>query len=158
MLLLAATLFSTNVLLSPFNTSSSLVTEITNHPEFSTSCSSIKEMLGLFLFHHHRFDSPSSVLENEVQLVEAAFNCIKIFRGAAGTVLDEPLALKAANNYFQVEDPSLISAAERAMLHSDNPSVHENMWETMMLPVFAQTFKSRPLSLWPLLTNTSPLD
>jgi hypothetical protein len=29
------------------------------------------------------------------------------------------------------------------------------MWETMMPPVFVETFKNRPLSSWPLLTNTS---
>ncbi|KAF8927104.1 hypothetical protein BGZ47_002336 [Haplosporangium gracile] len=132
-----------------------LETKIANHPELFTSCSSIRETLGLFLFRHRLLDASSIELENEVQLVEAAFGRIKIFGGAARTVLDEPLALKATNNYFQEKDPSLISAAERAMLYSDNPSVHGNMWETTMPPVFVEAFKNRPLSSWPLLTNTS---
>ncbi|KAG0061775.1 hypothetical protein BGZ92_006353, partial [Podila epicladia] len=88
-------------------------------------------------------------------LVEAAFGRIKIFGGTARTVLDEPFVLKATFNYFQEKDPSLISAAERAMLHSNNASVHGCMWENLMPPVFIETFKSRPLSSWPLLTNFS---
>ncbi|KAG0272672.1 hypothetical protein BGZ95_011551 [Linnemannia exigua] len=99
-----------------------LESKIADHPEFFTSCSSIRETLGLFLFRHHLLDAPSTVLENDFQLVEAAFGRIKLFGGAARTVLDEPLALKATINYFQEKDPSLVAAAERAMLHSDNPS------------------------------------
>ncbi|KAF9900009.1 hypothetical protein EC991_008034 [Linnemannia zychae] len=41
------------------------------------------------------------------------------------------------------------------MLHSDNVSVLENMWEAMMPHIFVEMFKSRPLSSWPLLTKTS---
>ncbi|KAK5809643.1 hypothetical protein F5H01DRAFT_369529 [Linnemannia elongata] len=54
--------------------------------------------------------------------VEAVFGRIKLFGGTTRTVLDEPLALKASINYLQERDPSLISAAERAMLHFVNPS------------------------------------
>ncbi|KAF9111760.1 hypothetical protein BGX30_007481, partial [Mortierella sp. GBA39] len=46
---------------------------LTEHPELFTSCPSIKETLGLFLYRHHLFDAPSTVLENDAQLVEAAF-------------------------------------------------------------------------------------
>ncbi|KAG9062287.1 hypothetical protein KI688_006619 [Linnemannia hyalina] len=74
------------------------------------------------------------------------------------TVLDEPFVLKATLNYFREKDPSLVSAAERAMLHSDNASVYGGMRETMMPHVFLETFKSRPLSSWPLLANYSLLD
>ncbi|KAF9086005.1 hypothetical protein BGX29_001653 [Mortierella sp. GBA35] len=119
-----------------------LKTKIANHPELFTSCSSVRETLGLFLYRHHLLDAPSTVLENDVQLVEAAFGRIKLFGGTARTVLDEPLALKATIDYFHEKDPSLVAAAERAMLHSDNPSVHGNMWEAMMPPVFIETFKS----------------
>lgn len=70
-------------------------------------------------------------------------------------VLDDPLALKATINYFQENDPSLVSATERAMQYSDDPSVHGNMWETMMPPVFVEAFKIRPLSSWPLLNYAS---
>lgn len=126
-----------------------------NHPEHFTSVSSIREILGLYLFRYSLLDATEIVLENEAQLVEAAFGRIKIFGGAARTVLDEPFVLKATNNYFREKDPSLISASERAMLHSDNASVHGNMWEAMMPPVFVETFKNLPLSSWPLLTKDS---
>ncbi|KAG0247773.1 hypothetical protein BG011_000951, partial [Mortierella polycephala] len=123
-----------------------LETKIDKHPKKFASFSSIKETLGLFLYRHCLLDATEIVLENEARLVEVAFGRIKIFGGTARTVLDEPFALKATFNYFREKDPSLVSAAERAMLHSDNPSVHGNMWEAMMPPVLVETFKSRPLS------------
>ncbi|KAF9176476.1 hypothetical protein BGZ50_000587, partial [Haplosporangium sp. Z 11] len=132
-----------------------LETKMAQHPEQFTSVSSIREILGLYLFRYSLLDAAEIVLENEAQLVEAAFGRIKIFGGAARTVLDEPFVLKATNNYFREKDPSLISASERAMLHSDNASVHGNMWEAMMPPVFVETFKKLPLSSWPLLTKDS---
>ncbi|KAI8356979.1 hypothetical protein B0O80DRAFT_446273 [Mortierella sp. GBAus27b] len=130
-----------------------LENKIANHPELFSSCSSIKESIGLFLYRHRLLDAPSTVLENDVQLVEAAFGRIKLFGGTARTVLDEPLALKATENYFHEKDPSFVSAAERAMMHSTNATVHGNMWEHLMPPVFVETLKSRPLSSWPLLNN-----
>ncbi|KAF9376201.1 hypothetical protein CPB97_010991 [Podila verticillata] len=132
-----------------------LEAKIANHPELFTSSSSLRETLGLFLYRYCLLDATEIVLENEVQLVEAAFGRIKIFGGTARTVLDEPFVLKATFNYFREKDPSLVSAAERAMLHSDNASVHGNMWESCMPPVFIETFKTQPLSSWPLLTNSS---
>ncbi|KAK3826269.1 MAG: hypothetical protein JOS17DRAFT_818596 [Linnemannia elongata] len=49
-----------------------------------------------------------------------------------------------------------ISAAERAMLDFDKPSVHGNMWEAIDATIFlSRLFKSRRLSPWPLLTKTS---
>ncbi|KAG0280984.1 hypothetical protein BGZ96_001335 [Linnemannia gamsii] len=132
-----------------------LENKISQNSKDFTSCSSLRETLGLFLFRYCLLDATEIVLENEVQLVEAAFGRIKIFGGTARTVLDEPFVLKATFNYFREKDPSLVSAAERAMLHSDNASVHGNMWEACMPPVFVETFKSRPLLSWPLLTKTS---
>ncbi|KAF9087943.1 hypothetical protein BGX27_002834, partial [Mortierella sp. AM989] len=112
--------------------------KIAKNPELYTSCSTLKESLGLFLYRQRLLDAPSTMLENDVQLVEAAFGRIKLFGGAARTVLDEPLALKATENYFHVKDPSFISAAERAMMHSTNASL-----------------KAKPLSSWPLLDDMS---
>lgn len=74
--------------------------------------------------------------------MEAAFGRIKVFGGTARAVLDEPFVLKATFNYFWEKDPFLVSAAERAMLHSDNASVHGSMWEACMPPVFVETFKN----------------
>ncbi|KAF9177432.1 hypothetical protein BGZ51_008765 [Haplosporangium sp. Z 767] len=54
-------------------------------------------------------------------------------------------------------DSSHISASEEAVLHPDNASVHGNMWEAMMPPVFVETFKNLPLSSWPLPLSPWPL-
>ncbi|KAG0314046.1 hypothetical protein BG000_005676, partial [Podila horticola] len=67
-----------------------LESKIADHPELFTSCSSLRETLGLFLYRYCLLDATEIVLENEVQLVEAAFGRIKIFAGTARTVLDEP--------------------------------------------------------------------
>ncbi|KAG0364827.1 hypothetical protein BGZ54_007115 [Gamsiella multidivaricata] len=130
-----------------------LENKIAQHLEQFTSCLSIREALGLFLFRHRLLDAAEIILEDEAQLVEAAFGRIKIFGAAARIVLDEPFVLKAIYNYLRVKDPLLVSAAEGAMLHSDNPSVHGRMWEAMMPSVFVETFKNQPISSWPLLTK-----
>ncbi|KAF9580290.1 hypothetical protein BGW38_003128 [Lunasporangiospora selenospora] len=119
-----------------------LFTSRSSIKEFFTSRASIKESLGLFLYRHRLLDAPSTMLENDMQLVGAVFGRVKLFGGLARTVLDQPLALKATENYFHVKDPSFVSAAERAMPHSTNASVHGNMWETMMPPVFIETLKA----------------
>ncbi|KAG9062130.1 hypothetical protein KI688_006462 [Linnemannia hyalina] len=79
-------------------------TKIADHPDLFTSCSLMRETLGLFLFRHQLLDAPSTVLESDVQLAEAALGRIKLFGGAARAVLDEPLALKVTINYFQERD------------------------------------------------------
>lgn len=108
----------------------SLEHKIADHPELFKSFSSIRDTLGLFLFHHNLLDVTEIVLENEAHLIEAAFSQIKVFRGTARTVLDEPFVLKVTKAYFQERDPLLLAAAERAMLHSNNAMVHGNMQET----------------------------
>ncbi|KAG0326401.1 hypothetical protein BG004_002986 [Podila humilis] len=132
-----------------------LENKIANHPEHFTSCSSLRETLGVFLFRYCLLDAKEIVLEDEVQLVEAAFGRIKLFGGKARTVIDEPFVLVATFNYFRQVDPGLVSAVERAIRHSDNASVHGCMWEASMPRVFIETFKSRPFSSWPLLGNSS---
>ncbi|KAG0361006.1 hypothetical protein BGZ54_009275 [Gamsiella multidivaricata] len=73
---------------------------------------------------------------------------------AMDTLLQEQFLMSLVN-YFQVKDRLFVAAAERAMLHSTDASVHGNMWETMMPAVFVETFKDRPLSSWRLLPNDS---
>ncbi|KAF8920971.1 hypothetical protein BGZ58_004170, partial [Dissophora ornata] len=94
------------------------------------------ETLGLFLYRYCLLDATEIVMENGEQLVKAAVGRIKIFSGTARTVLDEPFVLTAAFNYFREKDPPLVSAAELAMLHSNNPSVHGIYGNTY--PVFVQ--------------------
>lgn len=129
--------------------------KINSHPEYFKDVSSIKETLGLFLFRYNLLYATEIVLENEAHLVEAAFGRIKLFQGAARTVIDERFVLDAVKAYFKERDPLLLAAAERAMLHSTNASVHGNMWEACMPSVFIDTLRSRPLSSWPLLTNST---
>ncbi|KAK3846791.1 MAG: hypothetical protein J3R72DRAFT_486602 [Linnemannia gamsii] len=94
-------------------------------PNFLVRAPQSRNRLGFsFIAIVYWTDVPSIVLENDAQLVEAAFGRFKLFGGAARIVLDEPLALKAIENYFHEKGPSFVSAAEGAMLHSDNPSVH----------------------------------
>ncbi|ORZ08237.1 hypothetical protein BCR41DRAFT_424537 [Lobosporangium transversale] len=69
------------------------------------------------------------ILEDEALLVEAALGRIKILGGDARVVMDEPLVLRAVQNYFKQKDLLFISAAERIMLTSTNPSVHGNNWK-----------------------------
>ncbi|KAF9995395.1 hypothetical protein BGZ79_010919, partial [Entomortierella chlamydospora] len=127
--------------------------KIARHPNQFTSCSSIEETLGLFLYRWYLLGETEFILEDEAQLVEAAFGRIKMLGGDARTVLDEPFVLQATKNYFKQKDPLFVAAAKRVMLSSNNASVHGNLWETCMPPVFIETFKTRPFSSWPLLPN-----
>ncbi|KAF9374896.1 hypothetical protein BGX21_003999, partial [Mortierella sp. AD011] len=130
--------------------------KIAQHSEQFVAVASIKETLELFIFRWFMLGETVMVLEDEARLVEAAFGRIKMLGGNARTVLDEPLALKAAINYFNHKDPLLIKAAQRATSSSHNPSVHGAMWEAMMPTVFVETFRDHPISSWPLPNNNIP--
>ncbi|KAF9346428.1 hypothetical protein BGX26_002076 [Mortierella sp. AD094] len=105
--------------------------KISKHPEQFASLSSIKETLGLFIYRWFVLGETAIVLEDEAQLVEAAFGRIKMLGGNAKVVMDEALVLKTATNYFNKVDPLFIAAAKRAMLSSNNASVHGSVWETI---------------------------
>ncbi|KAG9071529.1 hypothetical protein KI688_005741 [Linnemannia hyalina] len=75
----------------------SLEDKIAKNPELFTSCSSIKESLGLFLYRHRLLDAPSTMIKNDMQLFEAAFGRINLFGGSARTVLDRPLEFMKAH-------------------------------------------------------------
>ncbi|KAF9416857.1 hypothetical protein BGZ76_004592, partial [Entomortierella beljakovae] len=127
--------------------------KMSNYPEMFTSYSSIEETLGLFLYRWYLLGETAFILEDEALLVEAALGRIKILAGEARVVMDEPLVLKAVQNYFNHKDPLFVAAAERVMLTSIESSVHGNLWETMMPAVFIETFKNHSISSWPLLPN-----
>ncbi|KAF9309005.1 hypothetical protein BG003_010314 [Podila horticola] len=75
------------------------------------------------------FGADSLVLEKAVpELGERAFGRIKIVDGAARTVVDEPFALKAAENYFKIQDPDFMKTIEY---------------------VLTEAFKTRAFSVWP---------
>ncbi|KAF9079894.1 hypothetical protein BGX27_005873, partial [Mortierella sp. AM989] len=142
--------------------------KIAKHPEQFKSCSNIEETLELFLFYWYLLGETEFILEDDAQLVEAAFGRIRILGNKAITTLDEPYDIlhssslisynngfSAAKNYFLEKDSIFIKAAERAMLTSTNASVHGTMWETQMPPVFIETFRAIPLSKWPLSSDNS---
>ncbi|KAG0038665.1 hypothetical protein BGZ89_008002, partial [Linnemannia elongata] len=111
----------------------------------------LEEVLGLLLFQRYMFGAHTLVLQDAVpELVERAFGRIKIVDGAARTVLDEPFAMKAAENYVRARDAGFLKTMEQWMQQSNNASVHGFAWELMMMNVFIETFKTRALSDWPL--------
>ncbi|GJJ67777.1 hypothetical protein EMPS_00123 [Entomortierella parvispora] len=110
----------------------------------------VEEVLGLLLFQRYMFGADSLVLQDAIpELVERAFGRIKIVDGAARTVLDEPFAMKAAENYVRARDAGFIKTMDQWMQRSNNASVHGFAWELMMMNVFIETFKTRALSDWP---------
>lgn len=64
--------------------------------------SSIIDTLELFLFRCNLLDAMEIMLENEAYFVEAAFGRIKLFGGAARTVIDEPFVLEAVK-FFSIK-------------------------------------------------------
>ncbi|KAF9198247.1 hypothetical protein BGZ49_001001 [Haplosporangium sp. Z 27] len=107
----------------------------------------IRDTLGLFLFRYNLLDVTEIVLENEAYLVEAVFGRIKLFGGTARTVIDEPFVLKQSRLFSRKE--ILYSWLQQNGLCSLNERL------TMMPAVFIETFKIRPLSTWPLLTDNA---
>ncbi|KAG9067273.1 hypothetical protein KI688_012055 [Linnemannia hyalina] len=89
-----------------------LESKMIEHPGLFKNLSSIRNNLALFLFRHNLLDATEIVLENEAHLIEAAFGRIKLFGGAARTVLDEPFMLKAVKAFFHESDPLLLADAE----------------------------------------------
>ncbi|ORX95394.1 hypothetical protein K493DRAFT_337378 [Basidiobolus meristosporus CBS 931.73] len=109
----------------------------------------VEEGLGLLLFQRYMFGARTLVLEDAVpEMVERAFGRIMIIDGAARTVLDEPFAMKAAENYVRVRDIGFVKTMEQWMQQSNNASVHGFAWEYMMMSVFVETFKTHPFSDW----------
>ncbi|KAF9297268.1 hypothetical protein BGZ74_009949 [Mortierella antarctica] len=104
----------------------------------------VEEVLGLFLFQ-------CLVLKKAVpELVERAFGRIKIIDEAARTVLDEPFALKAAENYFKMRDPEFMKTMESWVQQSDRAQSHGYAWELMMMNVLTESFRAHDFSKWPL--------
>ncbi|KAG0246712.1 hypothetical protein BGX31_009841 [Mortierella sp. GBA43] len=73
----------------------------------------------------------TTILEgNRLDLVEVAFGRIKKYEGKRFTAIDEPFALRAANNYFQKNDPGYLN------IHSDVATIDDcargRYWETMV--------------------------
>ncbi|KAF9380920.1 hypothetical protein BGX21_002237, partial [Mortierella sp. AD011] len=99
--------------------------KIASHPDQFKSYSSLDETLGLFLYRWYILGETRFILNDEAQLVEAAFGRIRVQGNKANTTLDEPF--KAAENYFKEKDPLFVKAGERLMLSSNNASVHGNM-------------------------------
>ncbi|KAI8356221.1 hypothetical protein B0O80DRAFT_446887, partial [Mortierella sp. GBAus27b] len=89
-------------------------------------------MLGLLMYQHCMFGNHDLVLkEVDPQLVEHAFGRIKIIRGRAVTVIDEPFVSKAVENYFAAIDPYFAREVRKRMVKS-SPIEQGCMFERFM--------------------------
>ncbi|KAF9546356.1 hypothetical protein EC957_009845 [Mortierella hygrophila] len=109
----------------------------------------VERVLGLLLFQRYMFGANKLVLKNAVpELVERSFGRIKIVDGDARTVLDEPFALKAAENYFRMLDSNFMETTDFWMQETNSASAQGFAWELMMMNVLAETFKASAISDW----------
>ncbi|KAF9123631.1 hypothetical protein BG015_005274, partial [Linnemannia schmuckeri] len=110
---------------------------------------SIDSMLGLLMYQRCMFGNHDLVLkEVDPQLVEHAFGRIKIIKGHAVTVMDEPFVSKAVENYFAAIDPYFAKEVRKRMVTST--AIEQGcVFERFMMKVFSETFNTRPLSQWP---------
>ncbi|KAG0355130.1 hypothetical protein BGZ54_001285 [Gamsiella multidivaricata] len=110
---------------------------------------SIDSMLGLLMYQRCMFGNHDLVLkEVDPQLVEHAFGRIKIIRGRAVTVMNEPFVSKAVENYFAAIDPYFAREMRKRMVKST--AIEQGcVFERFMMKVFSETFNTRPLSEWP---------
>ncbi|KAF9084098.1 hypothetical protein BGX29_002746, partial [Mortierella sp. GBA35] len=110
---------------------------------------SINNMLGLLMYQRCMFGNHNLILKDvSPQLVEHAFGRIKIIRGRAVTVMDEPFVSKTVENYFAAIDPYFAREVRKRMVKST--AIEQGcMFERFMMKVFSETFNERPLSKWP---------
>ncbi|KAG9319042.1 hypothetical protein KVV02_007468, partial [Mortierella alpina] len=110
---------------------------------------SIDNMLGLLMYQRCMFGNHDLVLkEVNPQLVEHAFGRIKIIKGHAVTVMDEPFASLAVQNYFAAIDPYFAREVRKRMVKSS--AIEQGcVFERFMMKVFSETFNARPLFEWP---------
>ncbi|KAH7028688.1 hypothetical protein BKA57DRAFT_511480 [Linnemannia elongata] len=110
---------------------------------------SVDSVLGLLMYQRCMFGNHDLVLkEVNPGLVEHAFGRIKIIRGHAVTVMDEPFVSKAVENYFAAIDPYFAREVRKRMVKS-SPTEQGCVFERFMMKVFSETFNTRPLSEWP---------
>ncbi|KAI8595207.1 hypothetical protein EDD21DRAFT_420888 [Dissophora ornata] len=80
---------------------------------------SIDNILGLLMYQRCMFGSHDLVLkEVDPHLVEHTFGRIRIIKGRAVTVLDEPFVSKAVKNYFSAIDPYFMKEVRKRMVKS----------------------------------------
>ncbi|KAI8349856.1 hypothetical protein B0O80DRAFT_142112 [Mortierella sp. GBAus27b] len=77
-----------------------------------------------------------------LDLVEAAFGRIKKYGGKGYTVIDEPFALRAADNFFQKQDPGYLHHQSDVMISLDECS-NGRYWETTVPINLASIFHGR---------------
>ncbi|KAF9916671.1 hypothetical protein FBU30_001209 [Linnemannia zychae] len=120
---------------------------------------SIDNVLSLLMYQRCMFGSHDLVLkEVDPQLIEHAFGRIKIIKGRAITVVDEPFVSKAVENYFAAIDPYFAKELRKRMVKS-TPIEQGCMFEQFMMRVFSETFNTLPLSKWshqPPITEMCP--
>ncbi|KAF9119008.1 hypothetical protein BGX30_004152, partial [Mortierella sp. GBA39] len=106
----------------------------------------IRTSLMGFVLLHYLYGSPLFLNTEEAPLVEASVGRIFNFGERTKTVLDEPLALRAAVNYFRRYDPEFHSAICSLFGSGPNASVHGHQWEMAVLPSLVHVFHDKILS------------
>ncbi|KAF9924400.1 hypothetical protein BGZ67_009274 [Mortierella alpina] len=110
---------------------------------------SIDNMLGLLMYQRCMCGNHDLVLKDvNPKLVEHAFGRIKIIKGHAVTVMDEPFVSLAVQNYFAAIHPYFAREVRKRMVKSS--AIEQGcVFERFMMKAFSETFNTRPLSEWP---------
>ncbi|KAF9543647.1 hypothetical protein EC957_000579 [Mortierella hygrophila] len=106
----------------------------------------IKTTLKAFVLEHYLHGSPLLLDTEEAPLLEASVGRAHDLDGYTKTVLDEPIALRAAVNYFRRYDPEFYSAICTLLGLGSNASVHGYQLEMVVLPSLAHVFHGKILS------------
>ncbi|GJJ79085.1 hypothetical protein EMPS_11444 [Entomortierella parvispora] len=77
------------------------------------------------------------------KLVESSFGRIRTIDGVYETVIDEPFAFKAADNYFQSEDPEYATHRRNLMYGSPTEQIRGKLWEFSISYEMVRLFEDR---------------
>ncbi|KAF8944094.1 hypothetical protein BGZ47_004662 [Haplosporangium gracile] len=113
----------------------------------------IQVTLKAFVLEHYLHGRPLVLKTEEAPLVEASVGRILNFGEDTPTVLNEPLALRAAMNYFRRYDPYFHSAICTLLGSGSNALVYGYQWEMAVLPSLAHVFHDKILSKTSLVWN-----
>ncbi|KAG0257284.1 hypothetical protein BGZ95_005291 [Linnemannia exigua] len=107
----------------------------------------IRTVLQFFVLQHYLYGRPAILNTVEAPLVEASVGRIMDISGkTTGTVLDEPLVIRAAVNHFRQHDTDFHSSICSLFSQSKKPTVQGSSWEMAVLPSLVYVFDNKVLS------------
>ncbi|KAK3840986.1 MAG: hypothetical protein J3R72DRAFT_161347 [Linnemannia gamsii] len=126
---------------------SRMITRVSQFRSQYAEYQNIRTVLQLFVLQHYLQGCPTTFNSVEAPLVEASVGRIMGIDGQrTGTVLDEPIAMRAAVNYFRQHDPDFHSSICSLFSHSKKPTVHGSTWEMAVQPSLVYAFDNKVLS------------